>query len=308
MNIIKRLVTGFVLLAGTWSAAGQEIVEYIHTDALGSPVAVSDAAGNVTERTVYEPYGATVGTGPSDAPGFTGHVADSATGLTYMQQRYMDPEVGGFLSVDPVTAYDEPVGMFNRYRYAAGNPFKFTDPDGRCYTSTGECMSEQQFKEAWRGEPSRVLNAIGSPLGTAIDVANGDFSGAIIGVALSRVPGGKQGAEAAQTGGAVFKTLGVNPAKHERTFEGMIAKVKAAVGGNPTVSRNKTELSRYRTSGHKIDGPSVTPVNQRNVAPSGKVYRGPGDDRSPTNRDMRELAKGLADPPTGSHIRARGRR
>lgn len=48
-----------------------------------------------------------------------------------MQQRYMDPQLGVFLSVDPVTAYDQPVGQFNRYRYANGNPYKFTDPDGR---------------------------------------------------------------------------------------------------------------------------------------------------------------------------------
>ncbi|MFD5929340.1 RHS repeat-associated core domain-containing protein, partial [Streptomyces griseoaurantiacus] len=43
----------------------------------------------------------------------------------------MDPQLGVFLSVDPVTAYDQPVGHFNRYRYANGNPYKFTDPEGR---------------------------------------------------------------------------------------------------------------------------------------------------------------------------------
>ena len=60
-------------------------VEYIHTDALGSPVAVTNAAGAVVERQVYEPYGAGVTRGPNDGPGFTGHVEDSATGLDYMQ-------------------------------------------------------------------------------------------------------------------------------------------------------------------------------------------------------------------------------
>ena len=45
---------------------------------------VGCAAGNVIERTVYEPHGATVGAGPSDAPGYTGHVSYSATGLSYM--------------------------------------------------------------------------------------------------------------------------------------------------------------------------------------------------------------------------------
>jgi len=48
-----------------------------------------------------------------------------------MQQRYYDPVLGVFLSVDPVTAYDGLLGQFNRYRYANDNPYRFTDPDGR---------------------------------------------------------------------------------------------------------------------------------------------------------------------------------
>ena len=48
-----------------------------------------------------------------------------------MQQRYYDPGIGMFLSVDPVTAYSDPIGQFHRYRYANNNPYKFTDPDGR---------------------------------------------------------------------------------------------------------------------------------------------------------------------------------
>lgn len=82
--------------------------------------ASSDANGNVIRRYDYEPYGAVVGGQVADGPGYTGHVSDSATGLSYMQQRYMDPQLGVFLSVDPVTAYANPVGMFNRYRYASG--------------------------------------------------------------------------------------------------------------------------------------------------------------------------------------------
>lgn len=48
-----------------------------------------------------------------------------------MQQRYYDPEIGRFLSADPVTANSSPVASFARYSYAQNNPYRFTDPDGR---------------------------------------------------------------------------------------------------------------------------------------------------------------------------------
>jgi len=62
-------------------------------------------------------------------------VMDAVSGLTYMQQRYYDPQIGRFLSVDPVTAYSNPIGAFNRYWYASDNPYRFKDPDGRECTS-----------------------------------------------------------------------------------------------------------------------------------------------------------------------------
>jgi RHS repeat-associated protein len=85
----------------------------------------------VLERSEFEPYGKLLNRPLEDGPGYTGHVSDAATGLSYMQQRYYDPQIGRFLSVDPVTALSNPVGAFNRYWYANNNPYKFTDPDGR---------------------------------------------------------------------------------------------------------------------------------------------------------------------------------
>jgi RHS repeat-associated protein len=105
-------------------------VTYIHTDGLGSPVARTDAAGKVISRTRYEPYGY-VATGATPTIGFTGHVNDSDTGLTYMQQRYYDPVAGRFLSIDPVTTDADTGSSFNRYVYAKNSPYKFIDPDGR---------------------------------------------------------------------------------------------------------------------------------------------------------------------------------
>jgi len=43
---------------------------------------------------------------------------DADTGLVYAQQRYYDPVIGRFLSVDPVGVDTNTGSNFNRYRYA----------------------------------------------------------------------------------------------------------------------------------------------------------------------------------------------
>ncbi|MEF2148461.1 RHS repeat-associated core domain-containing protein [Aquilutibacter rugosus] len=105
--------------------------KYQHTDALGSPIATTNAAGAVTERTNYEPWGAAIGKPALDARGYTGHQMDGTTGLIYMQQRYYDPQLGQFLSTDPVYVDFNTGSQFNRGNYANNNPNRFTDPDGR---------------------------------------------------------------------------------------------------------------------------------------------------------------------------------
>jgi RHS repeat-associated protein len=106
------------------------VVTYNHTDALGSPVAQTNAAGAVLSRTRYEPYGY-VAAGSPKTIGFTGHTNDNETGLIYMQQRYYDPLAGRFFSVDEVTTNGSTGAGFNRYSYANNNPYTNFDPDGR---------------------------------------------------------------------------------------------------------------------------------------------------------------------------------
>ncbi|GAB2505970.1 RHS repeat-associated core domain-containing protein [Lysobacter humi (ex Lee et al. 2017)] len=112
-------------------ATGQVRLKYFHTDALGSPVATTDAAGQVMSRTEWEPYGGAIGKPAYQGIGYTGHVMDGATGLTYMQQRYYDSAVGRFLSVDPIDAHTGNIDHFNRYAYSYNNPYAYIDPDGR---------------------------------------------------------------------------------------------------------------------------------------------------------------------------------
>jgi RHS repeat-associated protein len=96
-----------------------------------SPVIETSSTGAIVKRNSYAPYGEAYAPTVIDGTGYTGHVMDQATGLTYAQQRYYDPQVGRFLSVDPAGS------EFNRYSYAANNPYRFTDPDGRSACETG---------------------------------------------------------------------------------------------------------------------------------------------------------------------------
>lgn len=99
----------------------------MHTDHLGSVVAESNSAGQITKRFHYKPFGETLETQQDDV-GYTGHKHDSDLGLTYMQARYYDPVLGRFYGNDPIGFRD--VHSFNRYAYANNNPYKYIDPTG----------------------------------------------------------------------------------------------------------------------------------------------------------------------------------
>jgi RHS repeat-associated protein len=135
-------------------AGGAATVTYQHTDALGSPVATTNSAKTVLQRSEYEPYGYLLNRPMEDGLGYTGHVTDAATGLVYMQQRYMDPLIGQhFLAVDPVTP-NNPGGAFNRYWYANANPYRLKDPDGRYTCDKDVCKSIESYRNSLIGARS----------------------------------------------------------------------------------------------------------------------------------------------------------
>jgi len=137
----------------------------------------------VIERYDYEPYGAVVGGQATDGPGYNVHVSDAATGLSYMQQRYMDPQLGVFLSVDPVAVSSVDGKNFNRYWYVSTNPISKIDPDGRCdgpwtcaidrdiaAMNSGD-MTQDEF--ASRSEARAAGAVIGASAGPAIVATDG---------------------------------------------------------------------------------------------------------------------------------------
>ena len=116
---------------------------YQHTDALGSPVAVTDQNRTVLQRSEYEPYGFLLNRPINPTVNYASHLTDRDTGLSYMQQRYYDPLLGTFLSTDAISVDGTTGWNFCRYCYAANNPYKFTDPDGRVIHAT--TLGQQNF-------------------------------------------------------------------------------------------------------------------------------------------------------------------
>lgn len=106
---------------------------YLHPDHLGSAQSGTDRYGNVLWTEHYTPFGeALINNAANDNQGgFTSHIKDKDTGLNYMQARYYDPNIGRFLSIDPVTFLDTgSPSYFNRYRYCANDPVNCSDPTG----------------------------------------------------------------------------------------------------------------------------------------------------------------------------------
>jgi len=109
-----------------------EGVNWTLTDHLGTIRQVVDGNGNVVAQYAYEAFGeptSATGSQPEAAGrfAFTGREWDADTGLYYYRARYYDPDLGRFISRDPL-GFD--AGDANLYRYALNHPLHLKDPTG----------------------------------------------------------------------------------------------------------------------------------------------------------------------------------
>lgn len=189
-----------------------------------------------------------------------------------MQQRYYDPQIGLFLSVDPVAADGGSGVSFNRYKYAANSPYSFKDPDGRqeCYScergygaSTALVLHDNpNAMRIWRGGEEAALSTsngaeVGADIGEAIadfidaddysDEALGDL---VVNVALAGIVPIKVSGGAEHTKGARSSTKG----KHEK---GQTRKQRDRGGEKGDKSRAPP---RKPPAGHKGPWPPKPPA------------------------------------------------
>lgn len=125
-------VTKRFLAQGMKVESGPALGTYFYTfDHLGSIREVTDSSGNVRARYAYGPYGRrTKLTGDVEADfGFAGMFWSSEAGLSLTHYRAYDPELGRWLSRDPLANAEMMEGP-NLYAYVGNNPVNLIDPDG----------------------------------------------------------------------------------------------------------------------------------------------------------------------------------
>jgi len=127
------LATLWAVLSVT-AVEARERVYYYHNDHLGTPQAMSNAAGVKVWEAEYEPFGKAKVNEDPDRDGrsvinnlrFPGQYYDAETGLHYNYHRDYQPETGRYLQPDPIGL----LGGLNPYRYVRNKPLNFVDPSG----------------------------------------------------------------------------------------------------------------------------------------------------------------------------------
>ncbi len=104
---------------------------------------MTDEAGEVVGRVLYDPYGNIISnTIPLTLTDYlyTGQRWDENIGLYDYNARFYDPLTGGF--TQPDTFFGGAAGS-NRYGYVGGNPVNYRDPTGHCIDgiSTAVCVA-----------------------------------------------------------------------------------------------------------------------------------------------------------------------
>ena len=124
--VVDEIVNGYTYHSGDandWSNYT------FHHDHLNSVTALTGHAGSTEETTSYDAFGGML---DQSFPGtenellFTGRQWDEDNRLYYYRARYYDPEIGRFISEDPL-GFGAGV---NFYAYVGNNPVNFNDPSG----------------------------------------------------------------------------------------------------------------------------------------------------------------------------------
>ncbi|MDP4095824.1 HNH/endonuclease VII fold putative polymorphic toxin [Paenibacillus sp. P96] len=261
-NVLGYYVYGVGLL-GREDMSGA--YQTYHYDRRGSTVALTDAAGEVTDTYEYGAYGELLSHEGSTAQPFLYNGRDGvmtdANGLYHMRARYYNPEIKRFINRDVVTGTITDTPTLNRYAYVNGNPISYVDPFGLSRDADswmlrgGDFLVDmipgvgtvKGFQQAFTG----VNLVTGEQLSVSERWAEG------IGASLSFVPipgmkqAGKYGTEGAIAAGNAIKGLFKKEATQEAASTPLRYKLDLQIfgGGTGEVSRNGALNQAKRDAG-----------------------------------------------------------
>lgn len=123
---------------------------FVHTDHLGRPEIVTDAARTVDWSSRSDAFGNTPAVNLIGGfnVGFPGQYYDIESGMYYNYFRTYDSTTGRYLQSDPIGL----AGGLNTYGYAGGNPVNWIDPLG---LERARIMQDQDIDELLRGVITR---------------------------------------------------------------------------------------------------------------------------------------------------------
>ena len=124
---------------------------YYHPDHLGSSSYITNLDGEVVQHIEYVPFGEVFVEERNNTWNtpylFNAKEFDEETGMYYYGARYYEPRLSLWMSVDPL---QEKYPNISTYCYAANNPIKFIDSDGRklLFASGTTEAFKQKFRAA----------------------------------------------------------------------------------------------------------------------------------------------------------------
>ncbi|MCF6325589.1 MAG: DUF6531 domain-containing protein [Gammaproteobacteria bacterium] len=122
--VVDEIINGFER-----DVNGNMLNRTFHHDQVNSVLALSDHNGVTAQKRAYTPFGLDLSSSgaSTNSLAYTGREQDNENSLYYYRARYYDPEVGRFMSEDPL-GFEAGI---NFYAYVGNNPLNFNDPSGK---------------------------------------------------------------------------------------------------------------------------------------------------------------------------------
>src|SRR5690606_37568243 len=212
---------------------GADTFEVLHTDALGSTVAVTNGSGQLQAHYLYDAWGKQsqvmagfVGANPiapaASRRAYTGHENVEGLDIIHMNGRIYYPTLAHFMQADPIVQAPGNSQSYNRYSYVLNNPLSYTDPSGYSWISKqwkkwGKIVVAAVSVVVTYGAASGWVAGWGATWGTAeprtsaapLAWAGGAAAGAMAGFVGGAVSSGSlKGALQGAFSGAVFGGIG----------------------------------------------------------------------------------------------------